>query len=241
MAVYEKNALLIRKDAAGNKHLIYPITKLDNIDEAGALAGKDVVGYSDLDADLKSKVDDHITQEEFTSALDEVHDEIATKADDEGVSNLATALWADLEDVHNTISEYSNRLDALETGSTSTSSRTLIWQSANPNATLTSAQLPMEELYDFQGLEIVYMSKGRIQSTGFLALVLDGWTSKDITLTHTFVSASAFSHSIRICALEDGVMRFAQCRSVKFSEAEGFVFSAEPTMCVPFQIYGVNV
>lgn len=34
MAVYEKNALLTGKDEAGNKNLIYPITKLDCVDGA---------------------------------------------------------------------------------------------------------------------------------------------------------------------------------------------------------------
>ena len=34
MAVNEYNALLTQKDAAGNKSLIYPITKLDNVDGA---------------------------------------------------------------------------------------------------------------------------------------------------------------------------------------------------------------
>lgn len=37
MAVYEKDALLVRKDAEGNKHLIYPITRLDNVDGAESL------------------------------------------------------------------------------------------------------------------------------------------------------------------------------------------------------------
>lgn len=34
MAVYEKNALLTHKDEAGDKHLIYPITRLDCVDGA---------------------------------------------------------------------------------------------------------------------------------------------------------------------------------------------------------------
>lgn len=34
MAVYEKNALLTRKDAEGNQHLIFPVTRLDCVDGA---------------------------------------------------------------------------------------------------------------------------------------------------------------------------------------------------------------
>ena len=34
MAVYEKNALLTCKDAAGNKYLLYPITRLECVDGA---------------------------------------------------------------------------------------------------------------------------------------------------------------------------------------------------------------
>lgn len=37
MAVYEKNVLLTAKDAAGDKHLLYPITKLDCVDGADDL------------------------------------------------------------------------------------------------------------------------------------------------------------------------------------------------------------
>lgn len=37
MAVYEKNALLTCKDAAGNKYLLYPITRLDCVDGADDL------------------------------------------------------------------------------------------------------------------------------------------------------------------------------------------------------------
>lgn len=40
MAVYEKNALLTSKDNAGNKHLIYPITRIDCVDGA-----EDVLHY----------------------------------------------------------------------------------------------------------------------------------------------------------------------------------------------------
>jgi hypothetical protein len=37
MAVYEKNVLLTRKDAAGNTHLLYPITTLENVDGSESL------------------------------------------------------------------------------------------------------------------------------------------------------------------------------------------------------------
>lgn len=37
MALYEKNALLTCKDEAGNKYLLYPITRLDCVDGADDL------------------------------------------------------------------------------------------------------------------------------------------------------------------------------------------------------------
>lgn len=39
MAVYEKDMLLMRKDSEGNLHLLYPITRLANVDGADEAAG----------------------------------------------------------------------------------------------------------------------------------------------------------------------------------------------------------
>ena len=41
MAVIEQNALLTGKDAAGNKTLLYPITKLECVDGAEELMSED--------------------------------------------------------------------------------------------------------------------------------------------------------------------------------------------------------
>lgn len=69
MAVYEKNVLLTSKDGNGNANLLYPITRLECVDGAEALAETSFV-----EAELAKKADsDHthatISQDEIDAIL----------------------------------------------------------------------------------------------------------------------------------------------------------------------------
>ncbi len=114
----------------------------------------------------------------------------------------------------------------------------LLWENSNPSAEFAGSKIITVPLYQYDGIEIVYIAEYadfEVKSSGFIPYKLNSYFSLDAVIGETTATFGVSRRRGQFTA--EHSIQFSACNKWLFS---GSSLSTDNTRCIPYRVYGVR-